>query len=109
MHQLMGADDSIDWTGSTAMGTANAQRFIDNGDRTTGRNLFNQRNDCSTEQVCEPAHCFLAARRAEVDIDAILGDCSRIRATTRITALRALRLWQQVIDLIHNCGLFCRQ
>jgi hypothetical protein len=32
MHQLMGADNGIDRTGTTAVGAANALRFIDDGD-----------------------------------------------------------------------------
>ena len=102
MHLLGGADDGVDGAGLDAQGTADTQRFVDVGDRSRPFEAVDgiERDDFFAQQVGQAHDALRTARRALVDVGAAGGNCFRIRAAAVVAALGALRLRQQVFDLV---------
>jgi hypothetical protein len=100
VHQLLCTNNGIDGTRATAVGATDAKSFINNGNNTTGPGLFGKRQYVFTQQAGEALNGIVAARRAKIDCDVGLDDGRSVWPATRIATLRALRLWQQFIDLL---------
>jgi hypothetical protein len=93
MHELVRSGDGIDGTGASAMGAADTNCFVNDGD--TGNNRrFREWLRIPSEQVSESLDRFIAAGRAEIDRDLARNNCLRIGSATRVAALRALSLWE---------------
>jgi len=84
------------------MDAADAECFIDDRNIAPRPGRFGKWERFLAEQTGEALHGFVPARWAEIDRDAGLDDGRRIRPATGIAALRALCLWQQFIDLVHE-------
>jgi len=98
----MRANNRIDGARSAAMSAADAECFIDDCNTAPWIGLFNQRECFFAQQAGEALHSFVPARRAEIDRNVGLDDSRCVGSTTRIATLRALGLWQQLIDLLHQ-------
>ena len=96
----MRADNGINGTRVAAMGAADAKSFINDRNNATGPGLFDKRQDIFAQQAGEALNGFVTARRAEIDCNAELDDGRCVGPATRVATLRALSLWQQVIDLL---------
>jgi hypothetical protein len=102
VHQLGRADDGVDRAGLDAQRAADAQRFVDIGDRARPLQAVDgiERNDFAAGDRRQPRDAFGAARRALVDVGRAGGDRFRVGAAAVIAALGALRLRQDVFDAI---------
>ena len=102
MHLLGRAGDGVDRASLDAQGTADAQRFIDVGERAGALEAVDriERDDFFAQQVGQPGDALLAARRALVDLGAACGNRFGIRAAAVVAAFGALRLRQQVFYLV---------
>ncbi|MNS99756.1 hypothetical protein D3C72_1341680 [compost metagenome] len=102
MHLLGGADDGVHGTGLDAQGTADTQRFVDIGDRSRTFEAVDgiERNNFFAQQAGQARDALHAARWALVDVGAAGGYRFRIRAAAVVAAFGALRLRQQVFDLV---------
>ena len=102
MHQLVGADDRVDWTNLDAFGATDAIRFDDARERAR---LFDavvriQWNGCAIKQRSQLRDTRAATRRTLIDIRLAGDDRFRIRPATVVAALFALRLRQQGINAV---------
>lgn len=98
VHEVLGAHDRIDRANVTAMNATDTERFIDHGNgRVRG---FRERQRVSAQQVRESLHGRLATRRTQIDRDGVIDDGRCIGPTAGVSALCALRLRQQFIDLL---------
>jgi hypothetical protein len=97
------SNDGIDRAGISTMRATDAQCLVDDGDGR--RDGFCERNNIPAEQVGQSSHCLLTPWRAEVNGRLTLNHSSGVWPTTRIAALRALRLWKKIIDLLHDIAV----
>ena len=92
VHELVCADDGVDGAGRAAVGTSDAQGFINY------RNGGRRRTGCkrgylvAAEQVGEAPHRVIAAGRTEIDCFPVFDDRCGIGPASRVSALRALGL-----------------
>jgi hypothetical protein len=109
MHELAGTDDGIDRANIPAIGAADAKCLADHCESGLFRRDLGKRDRITAEEIGEPLHGFVPARRAQVDGCVILDDCKGIRAATGIAALRTLCLRQQLVDLLNQWIAIRRQ
>ena len=93
--------NGVHGTGVATMSAADAKRLLDDSDTANG-GRFSQWFSISPKQVGQSLYRILTTRRAEVNRDFIGGNRLRVRTTSGITTLCALRLWQKVVDLIDD-------
>lgn len=96
VHLLGGANDCIHRAGLNAFGTADAERFVDEGDR-FGLELSDvgiKRDNIAVSQVGKRMYGFIAPGRAAIDTGIVGSDGFGVRAAIRITAALALGLRQ---------------
>jgi hypothetical protein len=84
------------------MHTADTESFVNDGDRAFESCLFGQRQRIGTKERSKTMNGVIAARWADVDCCVALDNSLRIRPATGIAALCALRLRQQLIDLLNE-------
>ena len=97
---MVSADNGVDRTGVAAMRTADAERFVDNRDRRYDR--FLKWYDFPAEKFGQPSYRVLSTRRAEINSRRSINKCGCERPTSRVAALGALRLWEEIIDCINE-------
>ena len=102
MHLLGGADDGVDRAGLDAEGAADTGLLVDEGDRLRlfDTVFFVERLVLAAKQVGQLAHAFVAAGRALVDVRLALGDRVGVGPAAGKTALSALCLRQDRVDLL---------
>ena len=106
MHELVRSNDCINGASAPAVVAADTRRLIN--DRDGRLNGFGQWHDLSAEQSRNSANRIVAARRTQIDGGGSVNDRRRVRLATRISALGALGLRQQVIDLLHKVAAIGR-
>lgn len=69
MHQLVGSNDGIGWTGGDAQSAANAPILVYHGDGTGSLVSIDgvQRQRGSVGECCQSLHALVATRRALVN------------------------------------------
>jgi hypothetical protein len=107
VHELVRTDDRVDRAGITAVVATDARSLVNNGNR--WYDALGQRYGLFAEESCQSANRVITAGRAQVDCGRTLDNGGRIRPAAWITALGALRLRQQVIDLLHEVAIGWRQ
>jgi hypothetical protein len=103
VHLLRGAENRVDRAGLDALGAADADVLVDDGNRRhrLGDTVVRvQRNRLAAEQLGELEDAVLAAGRALVDLGLAFGDRGGIRPAAGKAALAALRLRQDLVDLL---------
>ena len=99
---MVGTDDGIDGAHVAAIRATNAKRLVDNRKRCCFCCGVGELERVTSEEIRESLDSLLATWWAKIDCGVVLNDCQGIRAATGITALRTLRLWQQLIDLLYQ-------
>src|SRR5207244_3825999 len=94
--------DAVDRAGRQALGAADADFLIDLRDQRRALDPVGgiQRERRAPEKRGERGDSGRAAWRALVDLGPARQDRLRVRATAVVAAARALRLWQQGIDVV---------
>src|SRR5690606_41059384 len=102
MHLLGSADDGINRTGLNTERAAYAELFVYQCYGTFAFKAVDgiDRNDWLAKHMCQSRDAFHPTRRALVVAGAAVGHGFCVRATGRIAALGALRLWQQIFKAI---------
>ena len=101
---MMRANDRIDRAGGAAMCTSDTAIFVNECNAARLGSLLDQWQDIFAEQISQPAHCLVAAWRAEIDRHTVVDNRGGIRAAARVTALRTLCLRQQIVYLLNEVG-----
>jgi hypothetical protein len=100
-----GADDRVDRAGWQAFDTSNASIFVD--DRNQGGSLDSivgvQRQYLALKQPGQGCDGRCATGRALVDLRGAVGNRFRIGSTAVVAAARALRLWEERVDVVGKC------
>lgn len=107
MHEVAGADNSVDGAGVAAMKAANTTRLVDYRNR--GIQDCLERQHVAPQSSGKPAYRRVAARWAKIDWSVMLDDCSGIGTTPGKSTLCTLRLWQQLVDLFNKVGALARE
>ena len=109
VHLFRCANYCVDRTGLHAQRAADANLFVDNRQRTRPFDAIGgiERNHRFAEQRSEACDTFGAAWRALVVIGFAVCDGLGIRTACGITALRALRLGQQIFNAIREYLYVC--
>ena len=103
MHLFGGSCDGIHRTGLNAQGAAYAGAFVDDGKGFCfGNRVFTERLELHAQQFGQFPDALLATRRAAVDVGFPRRDGRGIRLASRVAALPALGLRQDVVDLVHQ-------
>jgi len=104
VHLPARTDDGIDRAGRQALGAADAGFLIDLCDerRSLGAVGRVEREDRPFEQRGERRDRGGTARRTLVDLSLTGGNGLRIGTAAVVATARALRLWQQRVDVVHG-------
>jgi len=100
----MCANDCIDRAGVPTVCAPNTQFFFNDRDRLLHWRCicFEQWQRLAAKQSRKLVYRFLTAWRAKIDRGIVVEDRRGIRFTAGISTLRALRLWQQIIDRFYQ-------
>jgi hypothetical protein len=102
VHQVLGPDNCIDGAGIAAVQATDTPGFVNDRHRLSVGRRLGKRQDVAAEEFGKPPDRVITTGRAEIDCNAVIDDSGGIRSAARETALRALRLRQLLIDLLHE-------
>jgi hypothetical protein len=107
MQQFSCTDDGIHWASGQALGTSDANAFVDDRDtrRLESAATGVERQFSHAERIGEADLCAWSTRRATVGGGFASSHGFRVGATAGIAATRALRLWQQCIQAFRKRGV----
>ena len=108
MHLAWRTDNCIYRTCLSAYGASDTTRFVHNGDDRVflGVDIVRHGLDLSSKEIGKRPDCGIATGRAEVNVCLPSGNRLCVGTTARITALSALGLWKQGIDLFLHLVAF---